>query len=212
MVRTKKDFAVKRSDLLARIWEIFMANGYEFTTLALIREELSLSKGVFYHYFNSKEECADLAVERYVQMCVDHLRRMELSGLEADRKLVRLMQASVQFFNQPGEQTAQINASANAVLHQKLMIAVTKQLAPVYAEVIAQGVTEGVLRTDYPLEAAEMILTLANLYLDRELFAWSPEAMPHKIQALADVMEKMLGTSKGCFDFIYKQTQAEERL
>jgi AcrR family transcriptional regulator len=211
MVRTKKDFAVKRGELLARIWDIFLANGYEFTTLALIRKELSLSKGVFYHYFDSKEECADLAVERYVQLGVDHLRGMELSGMGAERKLVLLMLASVQFFNPPGEQTEQINASANAVLHQKLMIAITKQLAPVYAEVIAQGVTEGVLNTRYPLEAAEMILTLANLYLDRELFAWSPEAMPHKIQALADAMEKLLGASKGCFEFIYELTKMGER-
>lgn len=211
MVRTKKDFAAKRDELLARIWDIFLVNGYASTTLALIRKELSLSKGVFYHYFSSKEECADLAVERYVRLGIDHLRGMELSGMGADRKLVRLMLAGVQFFNPAEEQAEQINASGNAVLHQKLMIALTKQLAPVYAETISQGVAEGVLSTRYPLEAAEMILTLANLYLDRDLFAWSPEAMPHKIQALADAMEKIMGASHGCFAFISDLTELGER-
>ncbi|EDW4537606.1 helix-turn-helix transcriptional regulator, partial [Salmonella enterica subsp. enterica] len=37
------------------MWNIFVRNGYENTTLALILKELSIPKGVFYHYFASKE-------------------------------------------------------------------------------------------------------------------------------------------------------------
>ena len=87
----------------------------------------------------------------------------------------------------------------NAVFHQKLMIATVKLLAPVYREVISEGVAEGLFDTGCPLEAAEMILTLSNFYLDADLFHWDPEAVPGKVCALADAAERILGAHKGYF-------------
>jgi Transcriptional regulator len=202
MSRTKKDFEGKRRELLHRIWEILLRNGYENATLALIIKELGLSKGVFYHYFKSKEECADSAIDLYVNLCVEKTGSGDLSGMSAEEKLKHVMLESIRFFSENKEQDERINAPANAVFHQKLMIAITKQMAPQYAKIISDGVAEGVFDTGHPQETAEMILTLANFYLDAGLFRWQPESIGEKILTFAENAERMLGAKKGTFSFI----------
>lgn len=203
MARTKQAFDRKRNELLIKIWDIFLRNGYEDTTLALIREELSIPKGVFYHYFHSKEECADLCIALFATLCTDHLHTHDFSGLNAEQKLIRQILFSVRFFNKNKLQHTQINAPANTVFHQKLMIALTKLLAPVYSETISQGVREGLFDTEYPFEAAQMLLTLSNFYLDSDLFAWEPETIPDKIRAFSDAAERILGAAKGTFAALF---------
>lgn len=202
MPRTNKDFEGKRYDLLLRIWDIFVRNGYENTTLSLIISELSISKGVFYHYFRSKEECADAAIEMFIDRCVERMREENLAGLTPDQKLTRMILSGVDFFHSDRQQATGIDAPSNAVFHEKLMIAAVKRLAPVFARIVEQGVAEQVFTTERPLESAEMILTLSNFYLDDALFQWEPETMPDKIRAVADSAERILGAKKGTFDFM----------
>lgn len=202
MPRTNKDFEGKRYDLLLRIWDIFVRNGYENTTLSLIISELSISKGVFYHYFRSKEECADAAIEMFIDRCVERMREENLAGLTPDQKLTRMILSGVDFFHNDRQQATGIDAPSNAVFHEKLMIAAVKRLAPVFARIVEQGVAEQVFTTERPLESAEMILTLSNFYLDDALFHWEPETMPDKIRAVADSAERILGAKKGTFNFM----------
>ncbi|MCH1639861.1 TetR/AcrR family transcriptional regulator [Paenibacillus timonensis] len=179
-----------------------MRNGYENTTLALILKELSIPKGVFYHYFASKEECADLCIEMRVNLCIGKMLDNDSLELSADQRLIRMMLFCVRFFHDDEQEDARMNAPDNAVFHQKLMIALTRQLAPVYSKMIAKGVEEQVFGTEFPLEAAEMIISLANFYLDADLFRWEQEMMDKKILAFSDAMEKILGARKGTFHFI----------
>ena len=44
-----------RDEILAAAEELFFTNGYEDTGVQDILDALKLSKGGFYHYFNSKE-------------------------------------------------------------------------------------------------------------------------------------------------------------
>lgn len=207
MARTNKEFEGKRENFLRRIWNIFVRNGYENTTLSLIISELSISKGVFYHYFRSKEECADASIEMFLDSCIGRMRKENLSDPTPCQKLTRLISSGVNFFHCDAQQATGIDAPSNAVFHEKLMIAAVKRLAPVFAQVIEQGVKEKEFSAKYPLEAAEMLLTLANFYLDDALFRWEPETMPDKIRAFADSAEKILGTKKGTFDFMHSLTE-----
>lgn len=202
MARTKKEFEGKRDALLLSIWDIFVRNGYENTTLSLIISELSISKGVFYHYFHSKEECADAAIDMFIDRCIERIQAEELPGLTPDQKLTRMILSGVDFFHSDRQQAIGIDAPSNAVFHEKLMIAAVKRLAPVFARMIEQGVAEQIFSTEHPLESAEMILTLSNFYLDDVLFHWNPETIPDKIRAVADSAERILGAKKGTFRFL----------
>ncbi|MCO7125876.1 TetR/AcrR family transcriptional regulator [Sporolactobacillus shoreicorticis] len=202
-MRTKVHFEGRRKELLLKIWDLFIKNGYENTTLSVILQRLSLSKGVFYHYFSSKEECADSAIELMVNQCIAELLKEDLHDAEADRKLVHMILGTIHFFHGSRKQEELIDAPENMIFHHKLMVALTKQMAPVYAETIDQGISEGRFHLPRPLETAEMLLTLANFYLDIHLFKWDPKTMPAKVQAFEENMELLLGAQKGMFSFLH---------
>jgi len=202
MTRTNKDFDNKRNELLETIWDIFIVNGYENTTIAFIIKTLNISKGAFYHYFSSKEECADSAIEMHVKLWIKQIKEQDEKELKADERFKQTILNGIQIVNSNKEQNERINSPGNAVFHQKLMISITKQFAPIYAEIISQGVEEGIFHVRYFIETAEMILTLSNFYLDIDLFQWSIETMTLKVTAFEEMLTRSLGAEKNTFSFI----------
>jgi len=196
MARTNKNFEHKKNDILIQIWEVLMQYGYEKMTLPIIIKELGISRGAFYHYFQSKEECVDEAVKLFVENAVVELKAKDNKTLCADVRLKMAVQNSINLFRQNQEQDRAINQPENAIFHQKLMIGLTKYLSPYFAEVIEQGVEENIFHTYYPLEMAEMFLTLSNFYLDIDLFHWDTKTIPIKITAYEELLNKGLGTTK----------------
>lgn len=195
MARTNKNYEHKKNDILIQIWEVLLQYGYEKMTLPIIIKELGISRGAFYHYFQSKEECVDEAVKLFVENAVVEIKAMDNKTLSADVRLKMAVQNSISLFHQNKEQDRMMNQPENAVFHQKLMIGLTKYLAPYFAEIIEQGVEEKIFYTNYPLEIAEMLLTLSNFYLDKDLFHWDPETIPYKITAYEELINKGLGTT-----------------
>ncbi|GFZ33204.1 AcrR family transcriptional regulator [Clostridium zeae] len=210
MARTNKDFNNKRNELLEKIWNIFITNGYEDTTLSYIIQTLNMSKGAFYHYFSSKEECADAAIEMYVTHWVKEIIEQDTKELKSDERLKKVILTGVHIANSNSEQNKKINSSSNAIFHQKLMVNIVKQCTPLYAEIISQGVNEGIFNVRYPVEAAEMILTLSNFYFDIDLFKWSKESMLSKATAFEELLTRVLGAENNTFSFISRLFKEEE--
>ncbi|SMD41254.1 TetR/AcrR family transcriptional regulator [Bacillus sp. JKS001846] len=204
MARTNKDFNNKRNELLEKIWNIFITNGYENTTLSFIIKTLNISKGAFYHYFSSKEECADAAIEMYVKRWSKEITEQDVKELKSDERLKQIILIGIQIASNNNEQNEKINSPSNAIFHQKLIVSIIKQFAPIYAEIIAQGVKEGIFHVTYPLETAEMILTLSNFYLDIDLFKWNEETMISKVNAFEELLTRSLGAENNTFSFISK--------
>lgn len=196
MARTNVNFEAKKQDLLTSIWNILLKYGYEEMTISVIMKELSISRGAFYHYFQSKEACVDAAIEEYVNRTVRALESMDVRGEGAPVRLKCAIQNGVMLFHGNVEQDRIINQPENAVFHQKLMIAFTKYLSPFYAAIIDDGIKAGEFDTAFPVEVAEMLLTLSNFYLDSQLFHWKPESIAGKIAALEELANKALNTKE----------------
>lgn len=201
MSRTNINFDNRRTELANKIWDIFIEHGYENTTLALIIKKLGISKGALYHYFSSKEECADVAIEHKVSLLISEISSTVSENLNAIGKLKQILLASVKI-NTLNQQDQQINDPSNKIFHQKLMVALIKSFSPIYADIISQGNTEGFFNVKYPLETAELILTLSNFYLDEDLFQWPLESMPTKFVAFKDALTNILNSDEKTLDFI----------
>ena len=63
-----------RDEILVAAEKLFFTNGYEDTGVQDILDALKLSKGGFYHYFNSKESVMREICERRI---AERLRRAE---------------------------------------------------------------------------------------------------------------------------------------
>lgn len=55
----------KRDEILNAALKLFLKNGYEATSIRMILEQVNGEVGMFYHYFNSKQEVFDKAVELF---------------------------------------------------------------------------------------------------------------------------------------------------
>jgi len=201
MSRKNINFDNKRTELANKIWDIFIANGYENTTLAFIINKLDISKGALYHYFSSKEECADAAIEHRVSLWLNEISNADVKSLNALDRLKQLLLAAVKT-NNLNQQDKKMNDPSNKIFHQKLMVALIKSFSPIYADIISQGVKEGFFNVKYPLETAEIILTLSNFYLDEDLFKWSSEAMILKLAAFKETLTNILGADEKALDFL----------
>ncbi len=55
----------KRDEIIAAATEIFLANGFEGTSVRMVLEKVGGEVGMFYHYFKSKDELFDTVVDRF---------------------------------------------------------------------------------------------------------------------------------------------------
>src|SRR5512139_475433 len=69
MARSVKEetYAVKRNEILDAAQRLVYAKGYEQMSIQDILNELKISKGAFYHYFDSKGDLLEALIERMRQ-------------------------------------------------------------------------------------------------------------------------------------------------
>jgi TetR/AcrR family transcriptional repressor of nem operon len=65
-MRTRKENPAAREQLLERAQQLMMAKGYTATSVEEICESAHLTKGSFFHYFESKEHLGKAVLDRYV--------------------------------------------------------------------------------------------------------------------------------------------------
>ena len=64
MPRIVKEHAVRRNEILDLAQQLVYTKGYEQMTIQDILDGLQISKGAFYHYFDSKHAVLEAVVER----------------------------------------------------------------------------------------------------------------------------------------------------
>src|SRR5215813_13813847 len=89
MVRTinEQEYAQKRNAILDAVSGLLYRKGYEQMTIQDIVDDLQLSKGAFYHYFDSKQALLEALVQRLLDQMVEGfllplMHNAELSALD----------------------------------------------------------------------------------------------------------------------------------
>ncbi len=190
-MRTMVKHEETRNTLIQKSWRIFLEKGYEKCTMSMILGELSISKGEFYHYFKSKEECARACANYYALQCSKEISQSMNDGDTPIKKLKTLINMGAQVSNNNDVQ--RINSATNQLFHQMVMTEIVKNIAPLYANVFEEGNEMNEWQIPFPLEMAQIFLTITNFYLDDNLFNWSEEEMESKINACKYFLESLIG-------------------
>jgi AcrR family transcriptional regulator len=213
MTRSVKplEYAEKRNAILDVAARYITTKGYEQMTTQDILEALQISRGAFYHYFESKQALLMALVERIGEQA-EQLVLPIVSSREmlAQDKLLRVFAV----LNQHKQENLDLifpfmriwYADENALFRQKLYLARVKRFAPWLAQIIREGAAEGMVTTTYPDQAARTILSLLEDlgYATVELLLVEegehPD-IPQLVQlgeATADALERVLGMKPGC--------------
>ncbi|GCE21567.1 TetR family transcriptional regulator [Dictyobacter kobayashii] len=235
MVRTvnEQEYAFRRNAILDAVQQLIYSKGYEQMTIQDIVEALKISKGAFYHYFDSKQDVLEALLERMLQEAEQlFIPIVQDPSLTAIVKLQHFFDALNKY--KTAQKTLLIEllrvwyADDNIIVRRKSHAVGVKRLTPLFAAVIRQGVQEGVLTTPYPEQISEVVLSIAaelGETLGQMLLAFESEGgdmvrVEHTIAAYTDALERILGASAGSLSltnadtlrewFVSPQVQAEK--
>src|SRR3954469_10082171 len=91
-VRVLKAPAVRRAELLDCAQGLFLAQGYERTTINDVISATGLSKGAFYHHFRAKEDLLEAIAERFAKESLTFTQELRADqGLDALQRLNGLL-------------------------------------------------------------------------------------------------------------------------
>ena len=221
MARTvkKQEHAMRRNEILDVAQRLVYTKGYEQMTIQDILDDLKISKGAFYHYFDSKGALLEALIER----TLEEVERI-LMPIVDDPHLPALEKLR-RFFATAGRwKTAQKPfllallrvwyTDDNAIVRQKQQAMGIKRIAPLLTAVIRQGVAEGVFTTAYPDQAGGVIQSLFRSLGDswaEVLLADEPkqdawQRIKHTIAAYTDALERVLGAPAGSLQLLDEET------
>jgi AcrR family transcriptional regulator len=207
----EEENAARRNEILDVALRLLYTRGYDRMTIQDILDELRISKGAFYHYYDSKLAVLEALLERMIVEQVEPflipiVQDPRLSALE---KFQRYVDSSVSWKTSKKTLMLEIakvwHSDANALARQKLSTITVKRVMPWLVEIIRQGVNEGVFTTPYPDYIGQVSIHLVQGLGDAfiELF-FSHEAEQDVIQRAEilvavynDTLERVLGAPKG---------------
>lgn len=178
--------------ILDTAFSLFMANGYEHTSIQDLLNNLGgLSKGAIYHHFKSKEEILEAVTDRMTKesnkLLASIRDRTDLSGRE---KLKMIFAESLHRPVQNEIFAAAPDISKSPTLLFSMFRDTVDEVAPNYIlPVIQDGIADGSIRTDYPEELAELIMLGANVWMNPMVFGNSPEQIFRKGMVFGQMLQ-----------------------
>jgi AcrR family transcriptional regulator len=205
-----QEHAQKRNAILDVAQRYVATKGYEEMTTQDLLESLQISKGAFYHYFESKQALLMALVERMAEQAEQLVAPLVADReLPAEDKLLRFFDVVDQYKrDNVGIVFAFLRiwyADENALFRHKLYLTRIKRITPWLAQIIQEGIAEGVFTTPYPDYAARVIIALledlgyaiAGLLLVEEGAPLDISRMAQMGEATADALERVLGMRSG---------------
>jgi len=202
MVRTVKKPEDRRAEILSAATALFQSKGFENTSMQDVMDTLGIAKGTIYHYYKSKEELFEAVIIDIVERVTARMQEITAQSQgNALQRLAQLIQAG-RVAADNDEILAHLHTSANQIMHLRLLAVAVQQQAPLYAEIVEQGVREGLFHCEHPLECAEFILWSTQALTDQGIYPWTDADLMRRGMAMPAILEALLQAPVGSFQFL----------
>lgn len=208
MARIVKEYDVRRTEILDVAQQLFYTKGYEQTSIQDLLTAVGIAKGTFYHYFDSKQALLAGLTERMVEQVMTVIAPIVSDPhLNACQKLEQLFAQAGHWKFEHKAVLLQVLAvyyqEENLRLRHSMLQLGAAQIVPIWAEIIEQGIAEGLFTQVIALETAEIIFrvmqslseTVAMLILHPPEHAGA--IIEHKVRAYQGAIERVLGAPPG---------------
>lgn len=186
----KKPPEVWREEILNAARQLFISKGYEETSVSDIMAMAGGAKGMFYRWFQSKEEVMHALGNQmfFEDNPFEAVRgRDDLNGLEKIRSLLAE--------NRSNSERNRINMQAVLILKDPRILAAAvgqnrRVLTPLWLELLEEGQKDGSIKTEYAKELSEL-LPLINFWLMPSVFPATEEELLHKYRFVTEMLACM---------------------
>lgn len=204
MARASKHPEERRQEFIEAAEALFLEKGYQGTSVSDIVDRVGVAHGLFYYYFDSKENLLDAIIEGMVR---ESRRRLE-AIVDGDgtplEKYHRFVQQMFVLKKDKPYLVGYMIQDRNRLFYHKWMQRSLNEITPMLADIVEQGVATGCFDTEYPREAVEFIFNGMRFFLSapEEL---QGEALRTKMLAAGDMMERVLGAEPGSITSMYRE-------
>src|SRR5438132_1878823 len=173
MPRTMKSslHTIRREAFLDVAQRLIQTQGYEVMNVQDVLDELEVSKGAFYHYFDSKQALLEAVVERFTDGAMATVAPiLGDPDLPALRKLEKLFAGIARWKAESKELVLAImevwNSDSNALVRDKVRRMTIRRMVPLLSAVVEQGIHEGVFRAGPADDTATVLVALMQGFQD----------------------------------------------
>ena len=215
--------AVRREAFLDAGQRLIATKGYAQLSIQDVIDELSSSKGAFYHYFDSKAALLDGVVSRMVEAATEYLAPAVADpDRSAPEKLNAVLSGLATFKGERKDLILELVrvwlSDDNAVVREHVRRGAIATMTPLLATIIRQGVAEGSFITASPDHAARVFVSLmlganeaaTDLFIAYQDGAVTFEEVERSLEAYAEAFERILGTRPGSLAFANRSSVLRE--
>ncbi len=198
----KKIPEARKEEFIVVASKLFAKNGYEETSVDDIVEEMGVAKGLFYYYFDSRDEILENIIQRMLDEVERSSRRaIEIEGLDTIGRLKVLLDARRPVDAKSAKLAGYFHQERNRQLHSSIENRVIKFFVPIMEQIIRQGIREGVFETDHPREAAVVFISSAAAISHMPREEWDDQSSAQRVKVFEYFSERILGARPGTFSF-----------
>ncbi|MGN0369443.1 MAG: TetR/AcrR family transcriptional regulator [Butyrivibrio sp.] len=196
-MRVIKDAEERRNEILDVAERLFCTKGFDRTSTNDILNEIGIARGTLYYHFKSKEDILDGMIERVTNQIVSKAAVIALDdSVPVLERLTRTI-LSLNVDNELGDMIMeQVHKPQNALLHQKLEERLLGRVNILITKIVEDGIKQGIMHTDYPAEAVDMIMTYSYITFDSTK-QYIEEEEQRKIEGFVYHTERVLGMEAG---------------
>ncbi len=185
----------RKRELLKIAYDLFITRGYENTSVDEIIEKAQIAKGTYYYYFPSKEQMLEDVIEMMIETEAETARQIIKTEIPVPRKIVGILTSLKPVDTEQPIKDALLQPE-NILMHNKIRKKLIEVITPLLAEVVEEGVREGIFDCDSILERVKMLLMISDGIFNEGAFS------ERDLSVFIDMTEKLLGAGKGTMGFI----------
>ena len=185
----------RKQELLEIAYRMFLARGYENTSVDDIIDEAGIAKGTYYYYFESKEQTLEEVIGMMIEKETEAAESILDSPLPVPQKIVGII-ASIRPAPEEKPIEGALMRPENIIMHQKIKRRLVEKVVPLLSKAVEEGADQGLFNCDNIPERVRMMLVLSNETFDEGSFT------DRDIDVFIDITEKLLGAQSHSMDFI----------
>ncbi len=202
-----KDKTDTEEKLINAAEKLFAEKGYSETSIDDICEEVNVTHGLFYYYFDSKEDIVEAITERLMEEITETLEDITNDPmLGAQEKFMKLWMQSLQEKKERTYLTSVLMGdSPSSRFVTQLYHEAVEAMVPYLKEIVEQGVEEGSFEADYPEQKMRFWIHGRIHLIDKISFDEDIDKIFEDIKAEAHIVECLLGAKESFLTSFYDE-------
>lgn len=188
--RKKREFNMRRQEILHQAEKIFSAKDYYQVTMAEIAKASGFSTGSLYQFFKGKEELYSKMISEKMDLMYAETRRAVDAATTVTEKVEKFVDAHLLFAENNGDFCRLFVRGENAVLSQVIHSLREKLFADYFAHItfleniLKDGIEKNLFRNLHPRFMAEALFHL----IKASLFEWMLDSAKESPRAHRDLI------------------------